>query len=180
MALKKINSQSTVSKIVDSKFSIEVEEILGITFGSFEDVTWRKATILGQNTLQVSFTSIPILGSSTPKGSSSSTNDSNEVSSNAKWIERTLALRRLPDSKKSIAKKGLANKSSPYALSDMMSLKVNLCKDPNLVLPSWFLDFGFGKFFTKVTYYGYLDGSCDSPGAVWRDVEVHLSLCIKC
>lgn len=47
-------SQSTSFKVVDSKFSAKVEGILGVTFGSVGAVTRSKATILGQQTLQVS------------------------------------------------------------------------------------------------------------------------------
>ena len=57
MDSKKINSQSTSSKFADSKFSAEVEGILDVTFGSFGAVTRSKATMLGQQTLQVSSTS---------------------------------------------------------------------------------------------------------------------------
>ena len=68
------NSQSIASKVTRSKFSTEVEDILGVTFGSFGAVTRSKAATLGQKTLQVSFASTPVFGSSTPKGASSSTN----------------------------------------------------------------------------------------------------------
>ena len=70
MTSMKKNSQSTASKVTSSKFSTEVEDILGVTFGSFGAVTTSKAATLGQQTLQVSSASTPVFGSSTPKGAS--------------------------------------------------------------------------------------------------------------
>ena len=84
----KNNSQSTASKATSSKFSTVVEDILGVTLGSFGVVTRSKATMLGQQTLQVSSASTPIFGSATPRGSTSSTNALEGESSVAKKIRR--------------------------------------------------------------------------------------------
>ena len=58
----KNNSPLTAFKVTSSKFSTEVEDILGVTFGSFGAVTRSKAATLGQQTLQVSSASTPVLG----------------------------------------------------------------------------------------------------------------------
>lgn len=48
MASKKFDSKSVVTKITDSKFSSEVENILDATMGSLGPVTRNKAIFLGQ------------------------------------------------------------------------------------------------------------------------------------
>ena len=68
------NSRSTSSKVTSSKFSTEVEDIYGVTFGSFGAVTRSKAATLGQQTLQVSSISTNVIGFMTPKGEISSAN----------------------------------------------------------------------------------------------------------
>lgn len=87
MASKKINSQSTSSKATDSKFSAEIERILGINFGSVGAVTRSKATMLGQQTLRVSSVPTSDFGSSTLREARSSTNASDGGSSVAEKIK---------------------------------------------------------------------------------------------
>ena len=104
MTSMKNNSQSTASKVTSSKFSTEVEDILGVTFGSFGVVTRSKAATLGQQTLQVSSASTLVFGTSTPKGASSSTNSLEGGSSVAEKIKKTLALLEQSGSKNSTIK----------------------------------------------------------------------------
>uniref|UniRef100_M1DVG3 Uncharacterized protein n=1 Tax=Solanum tuberosum TaxID=4113 RepID=M1DVG3_SOLTU len=92
MTSTKNNSRSTASKATSSKFSTEVEGILGVTFGSFGAVTRSKTATLGQQTLQVSSASTPVFGSTTPKISSSSANALEGRSSVTEKIKKTLAL----------------------------------------------------------------------------------------
>ena len=98
------NSRSTASKVTSSKFSTEVEDILGVTFGSLGVVTRSKAATLGQQTLQVSSASTPVFWSSTPKGASFSTNALEGGSSVAENIKKTLALLEQSGSKNSTIK----------------------------------------------------------------------------
>uniref|UniRef100_M1DCA9 Uncharacterized protein n=1 Tax=Solanum tuberosum TaxID=4113 RepID=M1DCA9_SOLTU len=100
----KNNSRSTASKATSSKFSTEVEGILGVTFGSFRAVTRSKTATLGQQTLQVSSASTPVFGSTTPKISSSSANALEGGSSVAEKIKKTLALLEQSGSKNSITR----------------------------------------------------------------------------
>ncbi|KAH0725020.1 hypothetical protein KY284_000885 [Solanum tuberosum] len=111
----KINSQSTSYKATSSKFSTEVEGIHGVTFGSFGVVTRSKATMLGQQTLQVSSPSTPVFGSSTPKG-----------------IKKTLALLEQSGSKNSTTRENYdsTNESSPHASCNVIPLKINLRDNP--------------------------------------------------
>uniref|UniRef100_M1DFX1 Uncharacterized protein n=1 Tax=Solanum tuberosum TaxID=4113 RepID=M1DFX1_SOLTU len=116
MTSMKINSQSTGSKATSSKFSAEVEGILGVTFACFGAVTTSKTRTLGQQTLQVSSASTPVFGSLTPKGSSSSTNALEGGSSVAERIKKTLALLEQSGSKNSTTKEKYdsTNESSPH------------------------------------------------------------------
>ncbi|TMW83427.1 hypothetical protein EJD97_001695 [Solanum chilense] len=95
------NSRSTASKVTSSKFSTNVEDILAVTFGSFGVVKRSTAATLGQQTLHVSSASIPVLGSSSTKGASSSTNALAGGSSVAEKIKKTLALLEQSGSKNS-------------------------------------------------------------------------------
>lgn len=115
MTSMKNNFESTASKDTSSKFSTEVEGILGVTFGSFEAVKRSKASMLGQKTLQVSSASTTILGSSTPKGESSTTNDLERGSSVSEQIKKILALLEQSDSKNSTTRENCdsTNESSP-------------------------------------------------------------------
>uniref|UniRef100_M1DS75 Uncharacterized protein n=1 Tax=Solanum tuberosum TaxID=4113 RepID=M1DS75_SOLTU len=92
MTSKKVNSQSTASKATSLRFSTEVEEILGVTFGYFGAVTRSKVATLGQQTLQVSSASTPVFGSSTPKRECTSTNALEGGSSISEKIKKTVAL----------------------------------------------------------------------------------------
>ncbi|TMW95995.1 hypothetical protein EJD97_008070 [Solanum chilense] len=95
------NSRSTASKVTSFKFSTEVEENLGVTFGSFGAVTRSNAATLRQQTLQVSSASTPIFGYSTPKRASSFTNALEGGSSVVEMIKKTLALLEQSGSKNS-------------------------------------------------------------------------------
>uniref|UniRef100_M1DRF6 Uncharacterized protein n=1 Tax=Solanum tuberosum TaxID=4113 RepID=M1DRF6_SOLTU len=101
MTSMKNNSRSTASKATSSKFSIEVEDIFDVTFGSFGAVTRNKATTLRQQTLQVSSASTPVFGSSTPKRASSSINALEGGSSIVENIKETIALLEQSGSKNS-------------------------------------------------------------------------------
>ncbi|KAH0684682.1 hypothetical protein KY289_022434 [Solanum tuberosum] len=117
MTSMKNNSQLTASKATSSKFSTEVEGILGVTFGSFGAVTRSKTAMLGQQTLQVLSASTPIFRSATPKRSSSSTNALEGGSSVAEKIKKTLALLEQSGSTNSITRENYdsTNESSPHA-----------------------------------------------------------------
>ncbi|KAH0773265.1 hypothetical protein KY290_010402 [Solanum tuberosum] len=132
MTSMKNNSRSTASKATSSKFSTEVEGILGVTFGSFGVVTRNKAATLGQQTLQVSSTSTPVFGSTTPKKSSSSANALEGGSSVAEKIKKTLALLEQSGSKKSTTKESYdsTNESPPRASRNVSPLKINLRDNP--------------------------------------------------
>ena len=112
------NSRSTASKVISSKFSTEVEDTLGVTFGSFRAVTRSKAATLGQQTLQVLSVSKPVFGSSTPKGASSSTNALEGGNSVAEKIKKTLALLEQSGSKNSTTRE---NCDSTYESSPCIS-----------------------------------------------------------
>ncbi|KAF3639244.1 hypothetical protein FXO38_22786 [Capsicum annuum] len=71
MTSKKANSQSTAFKAADSKFSAEVENILGVTFENLGAVTRSKAGLLGKQTHPLLSAPTPVFGSSTPKGTNS-------------------------------------------------------------------------------------------------------------
>ncbi|KAF3629551.1 hypothetical protein FXO37_28901 [Capsicum annuum] len=101
---KEVNSQSTASKAVDSKFSVEVESIFGVAFESLGVVTRSKADFLGQQTHQVSFAPTLIFRSSTLKGMESSASTSKGGSSVAESLKKTLALLEHSGSKYSGAK----------------------------------------------------------------------------
>ncbi|KAF3652642.1 putative mitogen-activated protein kinase kinase kinase A-like [Capsicum annuum] len=105
MTSKKVNSQSTASKAADSKFSAEVESILGVTFESVGAVTRSKAGLLGQQTYPVSSAPAPVFGSSTSKGTKSNASASEGGSSMAESLKKTLALLEHSGSKYSGAKK---------------------------------------------------------------------------
>ena len=122
------NSRSTTSKATSSKLSTEVKGILGVTFGSFGSVTRSKTATLGQQTLQVSSTSTPVFGSSTPKGASSSTNSLEGGSSVAEKIKKTLALLEQSGSKNSTTRENCDStfKSSPRISRNVSPLKINL------------------------------------------------------
>ncbi|XP_049344694.1 uncharacterized protein LOC125809066 [Solanum verrucosum] len=107
MTSMKNSSQSTASKASSSKFSIEVDGILGVTFESFGAVTRSKAATLGQKALQVSSASTPIFGSLTPKGASSSINALEGGRCVAEKIKKILALLEKSGSKTRQAHEGL-------------------------------------------------------------------------
>ena len=132
MTSKKVNSQSTAHKAADSKFSAEVESILDVTFGSFGAVTRSKANMMGQQTHRVSTTSTPVFGSSTPKRTRSSTSASEEGSSVAEKIKKTLALLDLSGSKNSGTKNDghSTNMSSPLTPREPRTSEINLCDNP--------------------------------------------------
>ena len=123
------NSRSTASKVTSSKFSTEVEDILGVTFGSFGVVTRSKATTLGQQTLQVSSASTPVFGSSSPKSASSSTNSLEGGSSVAEKIKKTLALLE-QSSSKNLENCDSTCESSPRISRNVSPLKINLRDNP--------------------------------------------------
>ena len=124
----KINSKSTAFKATSSKISIEVEEILGVTFGCFGAATRSKTTMLGQQTLQVSFASTPVYGSATSKGSNFSTNALDGESNLAEKIKKALALLDQSSSNNSTTRKNYdsTNESSPYALCNVSPRKITL------------------------------------------------------
>ncbi|KAH0773524.1 hypothetical protein KY290_010661 [Solanum tuberosum] len=127
MTSMKNNSRSTASNATSSKFSTEVEGILGVTFGSFRVVTRSKAATLGQQTPQVLSASTPVFGSSTPKGASSSTNALEGGSSVAKKIKNTLVLLEQFGSKNSTTRENYdsSNESSPHASCKVRLVKIN-------------------------------------------------------
>lgn len=88
-----------------------------------------KATLLGQQTVQWSFTSNSILGFSTPERSRSSTNASKEGSSVADKIKQTSTLLNIFGFKNFTTKKNYdsISESSPHASRNMSLLKINLC-----------------------------------------------------
>ncbi|KAH0707416.1 hypothetical protein KY289_012492 [Solanum tuberosum] len=106
MTSMKNNSQSTAT---NSKFSTEVEGILGVTFGSFEVVTRSKAAT-----------------------SSSSTNALEGGSSVAEKVKKTLALLEQSGSKNPTTKENYdsTNESSPHASRNVSLLKINLRDNP--------------------------------------------------
>uniref|UniRef100_M1ALA0 Uncharacterized protein n=1 Tax=Solanum tuberosum TaxID=4113 RepID=M1ALA0_SOLTU len=132
MTSVKNNSRSTASKATSSKFSTEVEGILGVTFGSFRVVTRSKAATLRQQTLQVSPASTLVFGSTTPKISSSSANALEGGSNVAEKIKKTLALLELSGSKNSTTRESYdsTNESPPRASRNMSPLKINLPDNP--------------------------------------------------
>ncbi|KAK4357492.1 hypothetical protein RND71_023102 [Anisodus tanguticus] len=103
--LKAFNIYFNEEKAVDSKFSADVESILGVIFGSFGPITKSKESILGQQALQGSFGLTLAFGSLSSKGTRSPTNPSEEGSSVAENIKKTLALLDLSGSKNSSMKK---------------------------------------------------------------------------
>uniref|UniRef100_M1DFL0 Uncharacterized protein n=1 Tax=Solanum tuberosum TaxID=4113 RepID=M1DFL0_SOLTU len=115
MTSMKNKSRSTASKATSSKFSTEVEDILGVTFGSFGVVTRSKTVMLGQQTPQVSSASTPVFGSATPKRLTFFTNILEGESSVAEKINKTLALLEQSGSKNSTTRKNYdsTNESSP-------------------------------------------------------------------
>ena len=132
MTSKKVNSQSTASKAADSKFSAEVESILGVTFGSLGAVTRSKAGLLGQQTHPVSSAPTLIFGSSTPKGMKSNASASKGGSSVAELLKKTLALLEHSGSKYSGAKSDgrSTNESSPLTPHKLSTSKINLRDNP--------------------------------------------------
>uniref|UniRef100_M1DQN8 Uncharacterized protein n=1 Tax=Solanum tuberosum TaxID=4113 RepID=M1DQN8_SOLTU len=132
MTSKKINSQSTTSKTINSKFYTEVEGIIGVTYGRFGAATRSKTTMLGQQALQVSSTSTPIFGSLTPKGSRSSTNSLEGGRSVAEMIKKTLALLEQSGFKNSTTKENYdsTNEFSPHASHNLSPSKINLHNNP--------------------------------------------------
>lgn len=129
MIYKKINSQSTSSKFVDSRFSAEVKSILSVTFRSLGAVTRSKVGLLRQQTHPVSSVPTPIFGSSNPKGAKSNTNASEGGSNVAESLKKTLALLDHSSSKYSGAKSDgyLSKSSSPTTPHKLRSSKINLC-----------------------------------------------------
>ncbi|KAK4363426.1 hypothetical protein RND71_018667 [Anisodus tanguticus] len=124
MASKKINSKSTSSKTTDSKFPADGENVLSVTFGRFESIT------RGQQALQGSSSSTHAYGSSSSKGTRSSTNAS--LGGTLK-IKKTLALLDLSGSKNVFMKKDddtLSEKSSPLTPHEVRQSKINLCDNP--------------------------------------------------
>ncbi|KAK4360238.1 hypothetical protein RND71_019190 [Anisodus tanguticus] len=100
----------------DSKFSADVESIIGVTFASFGPITRSKASILGQQALQGSYASTLAFGYSSSKGTRSSTNALEGGSSVAEKIKKTLALLDLSRSKNASTKKDddtSSDRSSP-------------------------------------------------------------------
>uniref|UniRef100_M1CJP7 Uncharacterized protein n=1 Tax=Solanum tuberosum TaxID=4113 RepID=M1CJP7_SOLTU len=128
----KIKIKIKIEKNLKSKFSNEVDGILGVTFGSFGDVTRSKTATLGQQTLQVSIASIPVFGSTTLKISSSSANALEGGSSVAEKIKRTLALLEQSCSKNSTTRESYdsTNESPPRASRNVNPLKINLRDNP--------------------------------------------------
>ncbi|KAF3681082.1 Long chain acyl-CoA synthetase 5 [Capsicum annuum] len=129
---KKVNSQSIASKAADSKFSAEVESILGVTFGSLGAVTRSKAGLLGQQTHPVSSGPAPVFGSSTPKGTKSNEIALEGGSSVAESLKKTLALLKHSGSKYFGAKDDdrSSNSSSPNTQHKLSTSKVNLRNNP--------------------------------------------------
>ncbi|KAM3235023.1 hypothetical protein P3L10_015059 [Capsicum annuum] len=122
MTSNKVNSQSTASKAVDSKFSAEVESIFGVTFESLGAVTRSKAGLLGRQTLPVSSAPTPVFRSSIPKG----------MKSNASASEGGNSVAEHSDSKYSDAKSDdrSSNSSSPTIPHKLSTLKIYLCDNP--------------------------------------------------
>ncbi|KAF3648013.1 putative methyltransferase PMT21 [Capsicum annuum] len=133
MTSKKVNSQSPASKVADSKFSVEVESILGVTFGSLRVVTGSKEGLLGQQTHLVLSAPTLVFGSSTPKGTKSSASDSKGGRSVVESLKKTLGLLEHSSSKYSGAKNDShsTNASSPLTPHKLSTLKINLCDNPS-------------------------------------------------
>ncbi|KAM3285035.1 hypothetical protein P3S67_023834 [Capsicum chacoense] len=110
MTSKKVNSQSIASKAADSKFFVEVESILGVTFGTLGAVTRSKSGLLGQQTYPVSSTPASVFGSSTSKGTKS--NASASEGGSTKSDGRS------------------TNASSPLTLHKLSTSQINLCDNP--------------------------------------------------
>ncbi|TMW98991.1 hypothetical protein EJD97_003209 [Solanum chilense] len=100
MTSMKINSQSISSRSTSSKLSTEVEDILGVPFGSFGAVTRRKSPMLGEISVAEIKKTLSLLEQS---GSKNSTTRKNYDST---------------------------NESSPRASLNVIPLKINLLNNP--------------------------------------------------
>uniref|UniRef100_M1DNH9 Uncharacterized protein n=1 Tax=Solanum tuberosum TaxID=4113 RepID=M1DNH9_SOLTU len=119
MYFKKVNSQSSVSKATNFKFSGEFEGILGVTIECFRVVTRSKAARLGQKIFQVSSTSTLSFRSLTPNGSRLSTNSLDGRSRVAETIKKTIFILEQSGSNNSTIKENYdsTNESSLHALA---------------------------------------------------------------
>ncbi|XP_047267518.1 uncharacterized protein LOC124897941 [Capsicum annuum] len=136
MTFKKVNSQSTAFKAANSKFSAEVESIIGVNFGSFGAVTRSKARMPRQQTRQVLFEPTPIFESSTPKGARSRESASEEESNVVETIKKTLTL--LEHSAFLEAQEsGLIEEKDQILIHEYVRIFKNSCEQLNLNQPSW-------------------------------------------
>lgn len=118
------------SDVANFTFYIDVKSILDVIFESFRPVTRRKASFLGQQTLQVSSVSTHVFRSSSPKGLRSSTNPLEGGSNIAKMIKETLALLNLSGSKNFAMNEDdgtLNDFSSTFKPHSVCLLSINLC-----------------------------------------------------
>ncbi|XP_060175578.1 uncharacterized protein LOC132606203 isoform X1 [Lycium barbarum] len=98
MTSKKVNSKSASTKIIRSKFSVAVENILDVTKGSIRPV--NQAKLLGERAPQAQSESAVVFGSSS-KGVRSPANTTQKGEDVAKMAERVLSQLSLSKSKKS-------------------------------------------------------------------------------
>ena len=90
MSSKKLNSKSIVAKTIDSKFSSAVKNILDATMESLGPITKNKVNILGQQTLQTSSRSVPILDLPSSMGERFSPDELVEGGNTTEIVEKTL------------------------------------------------------------------------------------------